>query len=153
MKKVFLISYCLLLSSYIFGQSVNQKVFATSGQSVGQFAYTIGEPLVNTLVSNRTITQGFHQTRLTVVSTENTLDLVSVKLLPNPTSDFIALTVEGYDKSLHLQILDMQGHIISEEVFIYTENCNVTNLPQGTYIVIVTTSDNKIVNRSKFIKL
>jgi hypothetical protein len=154
MKKILFSTYCFLCVSCVFGQSANQKVFAAGGQSAGQFAYTIGEPFTNTLVlGNQTITQGFHQTRLTIVSTENTSDFISIKLLPNPTSDFITLTVEGYDTPLNIQILDIQGRIVINKEAVSGEKFFVADLPQGTYFVITQTIDNKILNRTKFIKL
>ena len=56
----------LALPTWATAQSIDRHVAASSGNeyntSVGSMAYTIGEPLTNTLVGGTaTFTQGFHQ--------------------------------------------------------------------------------------------
>ena len=67
MNHVFrILSIALFMVQGTMAQSMDRHVAASSGNeystSVGSMAYTIGEPLTNTLVGGTaTFTQGFHQ--------------------------------------------------------------------------------------------
>lgn len=153
-QKSALIFFTFLCIYAAYGQSVDQRVFASAGQSVGQFAYTIGEPLINTLVApNNTITQGFHQTKLIIVGIENVPNLASIVLYPNPSESFFSIYVSGYNQPLKMSIIDVLGKAIHEQVISNQDKIGVANLAQGTYFVVTKTTDNQLVSCHKFIKL
>ena len=73
-------------------------------------------------------------------------ELNKLKLYPNPTSDF--LKIEGaYDR---VQIYDVFGRSVLNSN--YQQNINVSDLPQGTYIVELKIKDQSIRKDLQIIK-
>ena len=82
-------------------QSISPEVVATSGEhfqnGTSQLSWTLGEVMIDTYSAGGTIvTQGFHQTQLTVTSIDESNPFsLNVNVFPNPTSQFLNIGVEG----------------------------------------------------------
>ncbi len=92
-----------------------QEVISTQGDSydngTNTIDFTIGEPVIETVSDgSNDVTQGFHQTNLTITNIEDLDVNFSVNIYPNPTSDVINLTIEKYEK-ITFQIFDMGGEV------------------------------------------
>ena len=121
MKKINLILslivvFCLNLNS----QEISQEIISTSGNyyedaSGISLSWTIGESMTETYVNGTNIlTQGFQQSRLTVVSVFELEDIgITVNIAPNPTTDFINLYINDI-KNINYQLFDFNGKLIKQ---------------------------------------
>jgi hypothetical protein len=82
--------------------------------SNAQLSWTIGEPVTTTLSNgSNTITQGFHQTLLTVTAVnEQTVAGIDVTVYPNPTSDLVNIQLSNNKKDLQLDLFDLNGKLL-----------------------------------------
>ncbi len=102
-------------------QSISPEVIATSGEhfsnGTSQLSWTIGEVMIDTYSEGGNIvTQGFHQTQLTVTSIEESNPLsLDVNVFPNPTSQFLNIGVEGEHSELTATLYDMHGKLLMQE--------------------------------------
>lgn len=132
-----LVVYCPVLLA--------QQVVATAGSSMGNasgsITYTIGEGVSQTVSKgDKTLTQGFHQTTLSVSSINEMKDLdFAISVYPNPTSDFVNLLV-GKENVLGFlyQLFDMNGKLLAQKEL----KSNKTNVPfqhlsSGFYVLKV----------------
>ena len=122
-----------------------QQVVATAGSTLstanGSISYTIGEGVTQTLTkADKTITQGFHQTTISVTMLTELKDLdFSIFVFPNPTSDMLKIKVNK-ENVLGLQYLlfDLNGKLISQKNLESAEtNVSVVQLTKGFYIIKV----------------
>jgi len=147
------IFYLLLLTTYSYGQSLEQFVIGSAGNfsstSTGStLSWTVGEPLISTENnSNSMLTQGFQQPILVnPLSTNNTLNQdIYVHVFPNPTLKKITLQKES-TIPLKAELLDILGQSIGH----YSLNNNQTNisletLPAATYLLCIRTVDQQII--------
>lgn len=108
----------LLVIGLVFriNSSHAQEVIATQGDSfsnaVGSLDFTIGETIVETFKSSSNIiTQGFHQSSISVIPT-GIADLDHlIKVFPNPTSDILIIDTGGI-QGLSYQLIDAKGIVL-----------------------------------------
>ncbi|MFO8067789.1 MAG: T9SS type A sorting domain-containing protein [Bacteroidales bacterium] len=165
MKTKVLLSFIIAIISFpLFSQNNQQEVISTGGNHFESedlsVTFTVGETFVETLYSNEYIlTQGFHQTKLTIVNIEDAPELYfNITAFPNPTNDFVNVKIEGHDASidnkskLHYSIFDMNGklivsNVINEKSF----RINFSNLKPTTYFIKIF-ENNKEMKTFKIIK-
>lgn len=134
-----------------------QEVISTQGDSydngVNTIDFTIGETVIETVSDgSNDVTQGFHQTNLTITNIEDLDVNFLVNIYPNPTSDFVNLTVEKYG-GITYQIYDMGGRLVEEAILTSsTTNVNVSDYSKGTYMLTLTQPDKKKIKTYKIIK-
>ncbi len=86
-----------------------------------------------------------------ISSATTNLNGVSIKIYPNPFSDFVTIKT---DKKIHYQILSIDSQIVSEGDINSSEveiNCN--HLSSGVYFIILSELDGKEKSVSKLIKI
>ena len=107
-----------------------QESVITSGSNVtgsgGSVSFTIGQLFFNTIGStNGSLSEGVQQPyEITIVtSIEETFGInLNVFAYPNPTTDFLVLIVEDYDKEkLLYQLFDINGRLLKVEKLIGNE--------------------------------
>lgn len=148
----------LFVGFFILSVILNaQEVISVQGDSydngTNRLDYTIGETVIET-VSNGTneMTQGFHQTFLTVTNIEDLAVDFLVNVFPNPTAKFITLTVEKYE-DLTLYFYDVTGKLLKQAVLTQREtHLNVSEFPKGNYLLTLTHEGNKKLKTFKLIK-
>jgi len=93
--KTFLIIYFFFFAAFFVS---SQEVVSSAGETQTipgiEISWTIGEPVIETVSSGSSVlTQGFHQTKLTVTTIDELLfsDL-ELKVYPNPTSEFVIIS-------------------------------------------------------------
>jgi len=136
-----------------------QQVVATSGgtlsNSNGSISYTIGEGVAQTLTQgNIALTQGFHQTTLSVKIISELKDLdFSVSVSPNPASDLLKIKVTKDNVSgLQFLLLDINGKLILQKNLEGNETTvSVNQLIEGLYILMIK-EGNKEIKTFKIIK-
>ena len=82
-----------------------------------------------------------HNTTNTGICEEEKLNQ-SVKIYPNPTSDFMNISVSNSDKN-KIQLLDFAGRIIKEENFENNIKIDVKELPIGIYFAKICNENRK----------
>jgi hypothetical protein len=85
----------IVLILFLAGSMISaQEVVSSNGDSKSaagvEVSWTVGEAVVATLIGgSNTLTQGFHQTKLTITAvSELLLPGIEIKVFPNPTQDF-----------------------------------------------------------------
>ena len=153
MKKQTLFAGVFLLSAALSAQ----EVISTQGDSYNNtnntLDFTIGEPVIETVSDGANdLTQGFHQTKLTVVSVEDLDVNFSVNIFPNPTADVVNLNIDNYE-GLSFHLFDVTGKLLKQEmVTAQRTTVNVSDYPKGTYLLTLTHQENKKIKTYKIIK-
>lgn len=137
----------MLLSCHLWAQEVLSPAGGSAVTKTVQISYTIGEPVIATTGNiQNTLTQGFHQSILTVtpVAGVNVFQF-EVKVYPNPTSDY--LTVEQLSNNgaidLMAHLFNMNGKLIQSIPI--NENrgkINMKTYVSSTYILKLVKSNN-----------
>lgn len=130
-----------------------QEVTAPSGNHFSnnnlQISWTLGEPVTETFSNeNNQLTQGFHQSKLTVTAIEEIPGLhLSISAFPNPTTNFLSLKIDNMgEEKLHYTLYDMQGSILSRKQI----ESEISEIP--TYIYAPATYILKISGETKNLK-
>jgi len=108
------------IMAFISGFANAQHVISSSGStlknSTGSLSFTVGELVIDTKNAGATtITQGFHQTKLTITAMNNLRKQnFSISAFPNPTNDFVNLKIEkGEIRDVEFTLFDLQGKVLS----------------------------------------
>lgn len=116
----------------------------------GSITYTIGETnYITATGGGGQITQGLQQPfEIYILEVETAKLNVNVSLFPNPTNEFIVLSVEGSNvENMSYQLYDIDGRLLVEKKL----ESNVTNIlmkdfASATYFVKVINNNNESKN-------
>jgi len=132
----------LFLLLFVAGSTTAQEVVSASGGTATaagtQVSWTIGEPVIATISdANNTLTQGFHQTKLTVTAINDIqVSGVEIKVYPNPTSDFVTVHFSKVVEKPTYFLFDLSGRMIQQKNIESTdEKIDMTNYSGGSYIL------------------
>jgi len=152
MNKIIL-SALLLFSSFISAQ----EVIATQGDyfsnANGSISYTIGEIVIETIISgSNSLTQGFHQTNLTVLGVGDFENNYQVVIFPNPVSTILQLDIDN-SSELNYKIFDLQGRLLSaKNIENKLSNINMSNYSKGLYLLALYNESNQKLKTYRIIK-
>ena len=153
-------SAVLLLGLGLTGVQAQTSVNATGGNASGSgglASYSVGQVVYTTNTgTNGSVAQGVQQPfEISVVTgIEEAKDInLSVSAYPNPTTDYLTLSIGEFDISnLSYQLYDMQGKLLQSGKITGNQTSIVmSNLVPATYFVKVT-EGNKEVKTFKIIK-
>lgn len=156
-----LLFFVLLL---LFGSGVvqlnAQEVISSNGGSykgsVVQLDWTIGEPVIATLISGtNTLTQGFHQSNLTVTAVDQmATSTITLKVYPNPVSEQLVLeTRKGEKQRLSLKLFDITGKLLYQQAVKQpVETVNMQVYVPGNYLLRVFAEDGIPLQTFKVVK-
>lgn len=145
-KKFYLAFIFAGFSAAAISQNIARSVVASAGDdfknpAVGELSWTLGEITTETIAeSGKTayLTQGFQQHFLTIVSVY-TAEKFQIKTYPNPANSVVI--VES-DKALKYELVNEAGVVQTfDSEIINRHEINVTDLPSGIYMLIL--SDDK----------
>ncbi len=149
-KRIFIV--VLLASVFSISTAKAQQVIAAGGnhhEAGGtSISWTLGETVIETFKADENIiTQGFHQSKLTVVSIEE-IDALDYKItaFPNPTTSNIMLNVEAEDyENMSFRLYDFNGRLV-EQNRIDGENTKVSleGLKSGIYFIRIIMDSEKL---------
>lgn len=157
------ISALLLLGLGLTGLQAQEVIPATGGNasgSGGTVSYSVGQVVFTTNTgTNGSVAQGVQQPyEISVVSgTEEAVGInLSVSIYPNPTNDFLTLSVFDSTplsfQSMSYRLCDMNGKLLqSEKISDNQTSIDMSNLLPATYLVKVI-HDNKEIKTFKIIK-
>ena len=144
---------------FLFSTVSAQQVISTSGnhheEGDRSISWSIGETVIETYkVDEVTLTQGFHQPLLTVVSVDE-LDMpgYNITAYPNPTRSFVTLSVEAEKyENMNFMLYGFNGNLIKQG-FIKDKNTEISfeGLKPAVYFIRVV-DENKNLTTIKIIK-
>jgi len=144
--------------SVVWGQTIQNSVVASTGASTSsgnvKMDYTLGEVVVETFsAGGNTLTQGFHQTNLTLVAIENTELFPDINIYPNPADNLVNIDIPQNYNQLDISMYDVTGKLLKTQ-----SNANgkitfdVSILATGTYYLQVINPKNEQVKTFKVVK-
>ncbi len=140
MNKSYSLLFVGMLGFSLFGQSTSPEVVSSAGASFSnashQISFTIGEPVIATQSnSGNTLTQGFHQTRLDVISLGEIPLVENIKIYPNPTVESLTIITTGGVGQISLNVFGSDGKlVISKKITADGEEIiDVSKLAEGSY--------------------
>ena len=153
------LSVLLMLGLGLTGLQAQESVNATGGNasgSGGSASYSVGQVVYSTNTGTTgSVAQGVQQPyEISVVTgIEQTAINLVVTAYPNPTTDYLTLSISEFDLSnLSYQLYDMQGKLLqSEKITGNQTSIAMSNLVPATYFVKVT-QNNREVKTFKIIK-
>ena len=152
----------LLIALFIgcIGTLSAQQIISSAGDSyiAGGYkvSWTLGEPVIETVLDgNNILTQGFHQTNLSVTSVDELkFPGLTLKVYPNPTDYILYIQSEGRtDIKLQFALFDANGKILLDKKIVENPTkVSMTRYAAGNYLLKITTTDGKQVQRFKITK-
>jgi len=149
----------LLLLGIGFNQVYAQQAATASGGdasgSGGSVAYSVGQIVYTTNTGTTgSVAQGVQQPYEISITTgllETDINL-NLTAYPNPTTNYLMLQIDNYDKALSYQLYDISGKLIeSNTVVANSTTITMEALPTATYLLKVT-QNNTLVKTFKIIK-
>lgn len=131
-------------------QSIEPEVVASSGthfsNGTTQLSWTIGEPVIDTYDNGSNIlTQGFHQTLLTVTGIQETeAQLEGVSVYPNPVDYLLNVKFEVNQSNVSAMLFDPSGRMISSEQIqsgTTQHQMDLSGISNGTYLLRLMTEE------------
>lgn len=145
MKRFFLwvFGFTLMVSG-ASAQSVSPEVLGSAGTHASttnaQVSWTIGETITETYQStNNDLTQGFHQTTITISALEEVVPDFALEVFPNPAQEQINVRWTGEPLDMELNLMDMHGRTVRSLDLkqVNLGEIDVTEISQGTYFLTV----------------
>ena len=141
-----------------FGQELNVIGASGAQTKTGTYEvnYTIGETIVNTanLGNNGTITQGFHQSYITVNAIDKITASYDLHIFPNPTQKQIVIESNHLDQIQTFRIFDSKGALVDEiqNTEIERTQIDLQEMRAGKYFLKAIHKDNTSVLTYQIIK-
>lgn len=146
---------CLFISVLMSAQNVDQYLISSVGGSNDILQWSGGETVITTLNGpESTITQGFHQTLLTVTAIEeNVFSEIEFMVFPNPFRNSIQISQQkGSFRDLKFTLTDISGQLIlAETLHSSHDEFNLESLASGIYFLNIQLTD-KSVKTYKVVK-
>ena len=122
----------------VFAQEVISANGGTATAAGHEVSWTIGETVVATVGNaNNTLTQGFHQSKLTVTAINDIrVSDIEIKVYPNPTSDFVTVHFSKVTEKPTYLLFDLSGRLLEQKNIESTDvKIDMTNFAGGSYIL------------------
>jgi hypothetical protein len=137
------IYFFIFILSFALGSLQAQQVISSAGASATgtgvQLSWTIGEPVIETFTGTSAIlTQGFHQSKLTVTAVDPTLfPGLDVSVYPNPVSTQLWYKISGERmQNLSYRLFNAEGKaILNKTVENPEELINMEIYTSGIYLL------------------
>ncbi|HXA02743.1 MAG TPA: T9SS type A sorting domain-containing protein [Cytophagaceae bacterium] len=157
MKKLYTIIIAFLLTIVtLYAQQNTSATGGNASSSSGSVSYTVGQiDYISSHDNTGSITQGLQQPyEILIVSGIERKDIqLSASLYPNPTSDFVLLTLEEIAlEKMSCGLYDVEGRLISSiKLSCLQTTIPLSNLPNASYLLKIS-NDTAILKIFKIIK-
>jgi len=147
-----------LFASNIKAQSIQNAVISSAGISATNGGitvdYTLGETVIETFTaSGNTLTQGFHQTNLTLVAIENEFLFPEISIYPNPATEYIHVEIPENHAALEFLLYDVNGKLLKTYTHSNTHlTIDVGIYARGTYYLQSVNPKDKMFKTFKIVK-
>ena len=156
MRKAALLIAILFVNLGLYAQEVVSPAGETQTASGFEVSWTVGSLAIETLTSGSyTLTQGFHQTRLSVTRiTESPLPDIDLKVFPNPAQDFIIIQFEELNETPSYALYNVTGKLMESKIITSTTTqLEMQNYATGQYILKLTSESGKPLHSFKIVKV
>jgi hypothetical protein len=148
---------CTVSVTVVAGQQVISSAGASAVGVGVQLSWTVGEPVIETFTGSSVIlTQGFHQTKLTVTPIEFIpVPDLELTIYPNPVSSVLRLQAVGKKTvpQMTYSLYNMEGKVIMKKLFENSpEEINMELYSSGTYVLKIFNGENQPLRTFKVIK-
>ena len=157
-KLLILLSGMFFCGSVVFCQTIQNSVISSTGGSASsgnvKMDYTLGETVIETFsAGGNTLTQGFHQTNLTLVAIENIELFAEISIYPNPATEFIYIEIPENHAALEFLLYDVNGKLLKTYAHSSTHlTIDVGIYARGTYYLQAVNPKDKMFKTFKVVK-
>ena len=153
MKTLFIIQLFLLAAFMVSAQELISSAGETKVISGIEISWSLGEPVIETVSGGATVlTQGFHQSKLTVTALEE-IENLNLKVYPNPTSEFVVIQFSTPDKISSYSLFDLSGKLLdNSKINATTTYVNLNKLASGSYLLKIDDKNAQRLQTFKIIK-
>ena len=136
------------------GNSVILPGGETKSAAEYEVSWTIGEPIIETSSSgSHSLTQGFHQPKLTVTSAEIFADDLNIEVYPNPTWEFVTIYSERFLENAEYALFSLSGKKLMEgKIMNKTTKLSIENRASGSYLLKLTGENSRPLQTFKIVK-
>ena len=138
MKKI-LLGTTLIFSGISYSQTASPDVIGSAGAHFAipsmQMSWTLGETVTATVTDgSTTLTQGFHQSNVSLIGVEIVDPTVEISVFPNPISDFLTVEVSGTALNSEFLLIDGAGKtVLMDKVTELKFTIDFTAYAKGVY--------------------
>jgi hypothetical protein len=155
MKRIIILTLLLAAAFYGLAQEVVSSAGETYKTASAEVSWTIGETVIET-VSNgsATLTQGFHQTKLTVTAiSDNDWPGLKINAFPNPVGDILNMEFSILPEEISFVVIDILGKTVQQD-FIKSDKTilDFSDFAAGHYFLKIQTKAGKPVQTFKIVK-
>ncbi len=145
MKTFLAILFIVINTSFLLAQEVISSYGMSATNTNASIDNTVGELSINTLNNgNNTLTQGFHQSNLTVLAVDNFDTNFIVKIYPNPSSDIFHIDIPDFTDTSY-KIYNINGQLIKENNIQKMSNqIQINDLKNGMYFLALYKNNQRI---------
>ena len=141
--------------NHVYAQQATTASGGNASGSGGSVAYSIGQIVYTTNTGTTgSVAQGVQQPYEISITTgllETDINL-NLSAYPNPTTNYLMLQIDNYDKALSYQLYDISGKLIeSNTVVANSTTIKMEQMQTATYFLKVT-QNNTLVKTFKIIK-
>jgi len=145
----------------VHGQSLSPEVLSSGGESYNspnvQLDWTAGESVIQTAAAGNTqLTQGFHQTQLTITAIDPDLqNPFEVKVFPNPAQEYVFVEAEAGHGPAMVRLVDMHGRILSQPSPLVAgerQEFDLSQVALGQYLIQIVSLEGGPLRTFKVIK-
>jgi hypothetical protein len=153
MKRNILLTLLLVINLAINAQEVISAQGASYSNSNGSIDFTIGEVVTATLTNtNNILTQGFHQTNLSVLAVDDFDINFQARVFPNPTQNVLQLDIQNFS-GLNYKLYDIQGRQLSiSKIDKKNTVINTAQYAKGMYLLVILNENKQKLKTYRIIK-
>lgn len=155
MKYLFIIIIFLLAGQVVSAQQVVSSNGDSQSAAGVQVSWTVGEAVIETLISgSNMLTQGFHQTKLTVTAvSELLIPGLEIKVFPNPTPDIVNIHFSEYIEGSRYFLYDFTGRLLENKLIPSADTeISMEKYASGQYILKLTNKSRQPIQTFQVVK-
>ena len=144
--------HTLILISLLATISISaQEVISTQGDSYSGSGlvldFTVGEVIINTAstsAGSNTLTQGFHQSKWSVVGIRDLFPDFEANVFPNPLEEVLNIGASAYE-NVKFFLYDAQGKLVREDkLYAELSTIELSELAAGAYSLLLTKANQNL---------
>ncbi len=144
--------HIIILISLLATISISaQEVISTQGDSYSGSGlvldFTVGEVIINTVSTSsgsHTLTQGFHQSKWSVVGIRDHFADFEANVFPNPLEEVLNIEASAY-QNVRILLYDAQGKLVREDkLYAELSTIELSELAAGTYSLLLTKANQNL---------